>query len=154
MKKAAHIPKEYHSITPSLAFQNTPEAIEWYKNVFNASEKMRMNGPDNKVMHAELTIGDSILFLGDANPKHNCVTPFDTKGNSIHLYLYVEDVDAVIKKASQNGASVVMEPMDMFYGDRCGSINDPYGYTWMLATHVKDVTEKEMRKQVEEMPVA
>lgn len=150
MAKQKKIPNGYHDITPSLSFKGTGEAIVWYKNVFGAKEKMKLNGPDNKVMHAELIIGDSMIFLAEENPRYNNKTPRAVNGNSISLHLYVEDVDETIKKAVQNGASLTMPAMDMFYGDRVGSIDDPYGYTWVLATHVKDVPEKEMRKKAEE----
>jgi len=150
MAKEPYIPKGYHNITPSLSFKGTEEAIAWYKNVFGAREKMKMDGPDKKVMHAELIIGDSIFFLAEENPQYNNKTPKSVNGNSISLYLYVEDVDDTIKKAVQNGATLLMAPMDMFYGDRVGNIEDPYGYSWVLATHVKAVPEDEVRKKAEE----
>ena len=143
-------PKGYHSLTPSLAYKGTEEAIAWYKNVFGAKEKMRVDGPDKKVMHAELTIGDSNFFLAEQNPQYGNKTPQSVNGNSITLHLYVPDVDNTIKKAVQNGATLLMAPMDMFYGDRIGNIEDPYGYSWALATHIKDVPESEMKKMAEE----
>jgi PhnB protein len=151
MAKEPYIPQGYHNVTPSLTFKGTEEAIVWYKNVFGAKEKMKLDGPDKKIMHAELTIGDSMIFLAEENPQNKNKTPKSTNGNSISLHLYVEDVDATIKKAVQNGATLTMPSMDMFYGDRCGCIDDPFGYTWLLATHVKDVPEKEVRKKAEEM---
>lgn len=150
MAKKSYIPKGYHSITPSLSFSGTEEAIVWYKNIFGASEKMKVNGNDKKVMHAELEIGDSLIFLAEENPEYKNKTPKSTQGNSINLHLYVEDVDDTIKKAVQNGATLLMAPMDMFYGDRVGNIEDPFGYSWTLATHVKDVSENEMRRMAEE----
>lgn len=151
MKSASYIPKDYNTITPSLAFKGTEAAINWYVTVFRAKEKMRMEGPDKKIMHAELTVGDSTFFLAEEMPQYKNVRPETANGNSIKLYLYVEDVDDVVKKAVQNGATLVMPVKDQFYGDRCGSIDDPFGYTWVLATHTKDVTEKEMQKKAEEM---
>ena len=153
MKKITHAPKGYHTITPSLSFQNTEAALDWYKNIFGASERGRIDGPDKKIMHAELLIGDSLIFLAEENPEYKNLSPASTRGNSITLYLYVENVDELIKKAAKNGATIVMEPMDMFYGDRCGSINDPYGYTWVVAARMKDVPEKEMQRMAAEMPV-
>ena len=150
MAKEPYIPKGYHNITPSLSFKGTEEAIVWYKNVFGAKEKMKLDGPDKKVMHAELTIGDSMFFLAEENPQYNNKTPKSVNGNSISLHVYVEDVDDTIKKAVQNGATLLMAPMDMFYGDRVGNIEDPYGYSWVLATHIKSVPENEVRKKAEE----
>jgi len=151
MAKKSYIPEGYNTITPSLAFRGTDAAITWYKNVFGAKEKMRMDGPDKKVMHAELTIGDSILFLAEENPQSKTKIPKETNGNSISLYVYLPDVDDTIKKAVQDGATLVMPAQDMFYGDRVGCIEDPFGYTWVLGTHIKDVSEKEMQKQASEM---
>ena len=150
MAKKSHIPEGYNTITPSLAFRGADAAITWYKNVFGATEKMRMDGPDKKIMHAELAIGDSLIFLAEENPQSKTKIPKDTNGNSISLYVFVPDVDNTIKKAVQDGASLVMPAQDMFYGDRVGCIEDPFGYTWVLATHVKDVSEKEMQKLAEE----
>jgi PhnB protein len=151
MAKTSYIPNGYHNVTPSLAFKGANEAIVWYKNVFGAQEKMRMDGPDKKIMHAELVIGDSMIFLAEENPQMKNKTPQSVNGNSVSLHLYVEDIDATIKKAVQNGAELVMPTEDMFYGDRVGCINDPFGYTWVLATHVKDVSEKEMHEKTAEM---
>ena len=150
MAKQSYIPEGYHNITPSLSFNGTEEAMVWYKNVFGARERMKINGPDNKIMHAEMTIGDSMIFLAEQNPQYGNKTPQSVNGNSISLHIYVEDVDNTIKKAVQNGAKLLMAPMDMFYGDRCGNIEDPYGYSWVLATHVKDVAEKEMLQKAKE----
>ena len=151
MAKVSYIPKGYHNVTPSLAFKGADAAIVWYKNVLGAREKMRMEGPDTKVMHAELAIGDSMIFLAEENPQYKNKSAKTTNGNSVSLHVYVEDVDDTIKKAVQNGATLTMPATDQFYGDRCGSIDDPFGYTWVLATHVKDVSEQEMNQKAEEM---
>ena len=150
MAKESYVPKGYHNITPSLSFRGTDEAITWYKNVFGAREKMRIDGPDRKIMHAEMEIGDSMFFLAEENPEMKNKTPGSVNGNSVGLHLYVEDVDGTIKKAVQNGATLTMPSMDMFYGDRVGSIDDPFGYSWTLATHVKDVSEKEVLQKAKE----
>jgi PhnB protein len=150
MAKPSYIPKGYRNITPSLSFRGTEEAIVWYKNVLGATEKSRIDGPDKKIMHAEMTLGDSMFFLAEVNPEYQNKTPKETNGNSVNLHVYVEDVDDTIKKAVQNGATLIMPAMDMFYGDRVGNIEDPYGYNWTLATHVKDVSEDEMRKKAKE----
>jgi PhnB protein len=151
MEKTSFIPKNHQAITPSLSFKGTDKAITWYKNVFGATEKNRMLGPDNKILHAEIIINDSIVFLAEADPKYQSKSPADTKGNSVKLYAYFKDVDNVIKKAVQDGATLVMPAQDMFYGDRVGCIDDPFGYTWVVATHIKDVAEKDMMKVTEEM---
>ncbi|HEV8282757.1 MAG TPA: VOC family protein [Chitinophagaceae bacterium] len=151
MNKNSYIAEGYNAVTPSLAFKGTSEAIEWYKNVFGAKEKMRMEGPDKKVMHAELTIGDSIIFLAEEDPQYNNKSPKTLGGNSMKLYVYTPDVDATIKKAEENRAKLIKPAEDQFYGDRCGLIEDPFGYEWSIATHVRDVSEKEMKKAMEEM---
>ena len=150
MAKKSYIPEGYSAIMPSLSFKGTDAAITWYKNVFGAEEKMRMDGPDKKILHAELSIGDSLIFLAEENPQTKTITPKDTNGNSISLYVFVPDVDDTIKRAVKDGATLVMAAQDMFYGDRVGCVEDPFGYTWTLATHVKDVSESEMRKKAEE----
>jgi PhnB protein len=154
MAKVSYIPKGYHNVTPSLAFKGADAAIVWYKNVLGAEEKMRMEGPDKKIMHAELAIGDSMIFLAEEIPQYKNKSAKTTNGNSINLHVYVEDVDDTIKKAVQNGATLIMPATDQFYGDRCGSIDDPFGYTWVLATHIKDVAEKEMHEKAEEMSLS
>src|SRR5215216_6401566 len=113
MAKLPYIPKGYHNITPSLSFKGTEAAIIWYKNVFGAKEKMKMDGPDKKVMHAEMLIGDSMIFLAEEKPEYKNKTPQSVNGNSISLHVYVEDVDDTIKKAVQNGATLTMPTMDM-----------------------------------------
>jgi uncharacterized glyoxalase superfamily protein PhnB len=151
MKKTSYIAEGYNAITPSLAFQGAGAAITWYKSVFGAEERMRMDAPDKTILHAELKIGDSLLFLADENPQYNNKSPKRTNGNSITLYVYVPDVDATVKKAQANNARLIQAPEDMFYGDRCGRIEDPFGYEWTVATHVKDVSEVEMKKAMEKM---
>ena len=151
MAKKSFIPEGYHAVRPSLSFKGTGAAISWYASVFGAKEKMRMSRPDQKIMHAELIIGDSMIFLAEETPEYRNTLGQSSTGNSIKLHVYVDDVDAVIKKAVQNGAKLVMPTEDQFYGDRCGCIDDPFGYTWILATHIKDVSEKEMQKRMDEM---
>ena len=151
MAKTSYIPKGYHNVTPSLSFKGANAAIIWYKNVFGAKEKMRLDGADKKVMHAELSIGDSLIFVADENPQMENKAPQSTNGNSINLHVYVEDIDDTIKKAVQNGAMLIMPIEDMFYGDRVGRVEDPFGYTWVLATHVKDVSDTEVRRKANEM---
>ena len=150
MAKKSFIPEGYNAIMPSLAFKGADAALKWYTNVFGATQKMRMDHEDKTIMHAELSIGDSVFFISEENQKFN-KSAKSVNGNSIRLYLYVPDVDETLKKAVQNGSTLVMAAEDQFYGDRCASINDPFGYTWVLATHIKDVPEKELRRKMEEM---
>ena len=150
MKKDSNVSEGYNTVMPALAFKGADAAIKWYANIFNAKEKMRMENPDKTIGHAEIIIGDSLLFLAEENSKFN-KTPKTVGGNSITLYAYMPNVDAVIKKAKESGAKITMEPEDMFYGDRVGHFEDPFGYEWTVATHVKDVSEKEMNQKAREM---
>ncbi len=149
MSTTSYVPKGYHNIIASLTFKGTETAISWYMNVLGAKEKMRMDGPDKKIMHAELVVGDSLFFLSEENPQYMNLTPQATNGNSVKLLVYVEDVDATLKKAVQNGATLIMPAEDQFYGDRCASIDDPFGYSWVLSTHIKDVSEEEMQEKAD-----
>lgn len=150
MSKNDYCPEGYHAVTPALAIKGATAAIDWYKNIFGAKEKMRLENPDKTIGHAELVIGDSMIMLAEENPQYN-KSPKTTNGNSINLYLYVSDVDATIKKAQDSRAKLIKPAEDMFYGDRVGRIEDPFGYDWTLATHVKDVSDEEIRKKMEEM---
>lgn len=152
-KKAKPIPKDYHTITPHLSVQNGSQAIEFYKKAFGAEEVYRLDRPDGKLMHAELKIGDSIFMLGDEcdspHPGHEncCRSPQALKGTTVNLFMYVKNVDAVVKQALEAGAKEVMPVTDMFWGDRTGQILDPAGHMWMIATHIEDVEPKEMERR-------
>ncbi len=150
MAKTSYIPKGYTAVSPALAFKGAAAAITWYKNIFGAKEKMRFDNPDNTIAHAEITIDDSLIYLSDENLQYN-QSPKTLGGNSVNLCVYVPDVDAVIKKAVDNGAKLIVPAADQFYGDRSGRIEDPFGYFWVIATHVKDVSEEEMHRKMEEM---
>jgi PhnB protein len=150
MAKTSYIPKGYTAVSPALAFKGAAAAITWYKNIFGAKEKMRFDNPDQTIGHAEITIGDSLVYLADENLQYN-QSPKTLGGNSVNLCVYVPDVDAVIKKAVDNGANLIMPAADQFYGDRSGRIEDPFGYIWVIATHIKDVSEEEMHRKMEEM---
>ena len=140
------IPEGYHTVTPYLAIRNAAQAIEFYKQAFNARETFRMAGPDGKIGHAELRIGDSIIMLSEENPQGGCVSPAALNGTTVGLFLYVEDVDAAFNQAVKAGATVVMPVAEMFWGDRAGSLKDPFGYAWMVATHTRDLTKDEIKK--------
>ncbi len=150
MAKTSYIPKGYTAVSPALAFKGAAAAITWYKNIFGAKEKMRFDNPDKTIAHAEITIDDSLIYLSDENLQYN-QSPKTLGGNSVNLCVYVPDVDAVIKKAVDNGAKLIVPAADQFYGDRSGRIEDPFGYFWVIATHVKDVSEEEMHRKMEEM---
>lgn len=150
MTKVPYQPQGSHAITPALAFRNARDAIKWYQDIFDAKEKMRLSMPDGSIAHAEVTIGDSVIMVSEENAQYNS-SPKTLKGNSINLFVYVPDVDNVVRRATDNGAKLIMPPADQFYGDRSGRIEDPFGYIWVISTHTRDVTEEEMKKAIDEM---
>jgi PhnB protein len=138
------VPEGYHAITPYLIIDGAAQAIDFYKKVFGAQEVMRM--PEGKrIAHAELKIGDSHIMLADQNPGMGYRNPKAIGGTPVSLLLYVDDVDATIPRAVAAGAKVVQPIKDQFYGDRSGTIHDPFGHVWTVATHIKDVTPEEMK---------
>jgi PhnB protein len=141
------IPEGYHTVTPYLAVDDAAEAIEFYKKVFGAKERARMEAPGGKIGHAEVEIGDSVVMLSDALPQFSTRPPKDLGGTSVSVFMYVEDVDAVVKQAVDAGATVTMEIADQFWGDRFGSVQDPFGHLWSIATHVEDVPPEEMAER-------
>jgi PhnB protein len=143
------VPEGYHTITPYLAVDDASAAIDFYKRAFGAEERARMSGPGGSVMHAELAIGDSIVMLADPFPQASTTPPKELGGTTVSIFAYVEDIDAVYKQAIDAGASSLMEPDDMFWGDRFGSVSDPFGHSWTIATHVEDVSPEEMEKRSE-----
>jgi PhnB protein len=148
------IPDGYHTVTPYLAVDDAAEAIEYYKNVFGAKERVRMDAPGGKVGHAELEIGDSLVMLSDPFPQASTRPPKELGGTSASVFMYVEDVDAVVQKAVEAGATVTMEVADQFWGDRFGSVLDPFGHLWSIATHVEDVPPEEMAERAKEAMAA
>jgi PhnB protein len=153
MSKVSYIPKDYNSITPYLIVRGAAQAIEYYKKVFGATETVRMNGPDGKVGHAELKIGNSHIMLADENPSMGQGhTSAATIGASpVSLYVYLPDVDSVVKRAAAEGAKVLKPVQDQFYGDRSGFIQDPFGHLWGVATHIEDVSPKDMEERMKKM---
>jgi uncharacterized glyoxalase superfamily protein PhnB len=143
------IPEGYHTIAPSLIVDGAADAIEFYKRAFGATERGIMPGPDGRIAHAELQIGDSVLMLSDPYPMQNAKAPKEIGGTSVSIFMYVEDVDATYKQAIEAGGTSTMEPDDMFWGDRFGALTDPFGHAWALATHVEDLSEEEMRERGE-----
>jgi uncharacterized glyoxalase superfamily protein PhnB len=149
-KKVSPIPKGYHAVTPGLAVRDAAQAIEFYKKAFGAKEKGRMPGPDGKIMHADLMIGDSHIMLGEENTQMNNPSPLSLNGSPVGLYVYVRDAGKVFNQAVKAGASATMPMMDQFWGDRAGMVTDPFGHKWWLATHKRDLSPKEMKKAAEE----
>jgi PhnB protein len=141
------IPEGYSTISPYLAVDDAAEAIAYYKKAFGAEETVRMDAPDGKIGHAELKIGDSHVMLSDPFPQASTTPPKELGGTSASIFMYVEDVDAVVQKAVDAGATVTMEVEDQFWGDRFGSITDPFGHNWSIATHVEDLTPEEIEER-------
>lgn len=151
-KAASPIPTGFHTVTPHLIFDNAKEAIDWYKKALGAEEKSRAVGPDGKIMHAELKIGNSIIMLNDAMGGVKSAKAYG--GSPIGLWVYVENCDTLYNRAISAGAHVGQGPMgqlmDQFWGDRTGSFTDPYGYQWTIATHKEDLTPDELDRRSRE----
>jgi PhnB protein len=141
---AKPIPDGYHTLTTYLAVDDAAAAIDYYTRAFGAKELGRMDAPGGKVGHAELEIGDSRLMLSDPFPQSSTRPPKELRGTTASVFLYVEDVDAVVQRAVDAGATVTMEVADQFWGDRFGTVTDPFGHVWSVATHVEDVPPEEM----------
>lgn len=151
------IPEGMHTLTPHIIIDGAADAIEFYKKAFNAIEQVRLPGPGGKLMHASLKIGDSTLMLVDEMPDCGAgasLGPKNLKGTPVVLHLYVEDADAVIAQAEAAGAKVTMPATDMFWGDRYGQVEDPFGHRWSVATHIRDVTPEEMEEAMAQMAQA
>ena len=144
------IPKGYHTITPNLIVRGALEAIEFYQRAFGAENLGAMTGPDGKVMHAEIRVGDSIVMLSDENEAWGAKSPMSTNGNSITLHVYVQDADAAFARAVEAGARPTMPVMDAFWGDRYGQVMDPYGHQWSIAHRQKNLSDAEIRQAAEE----
>src|SRR5262245_31919570 len=141
------IPEGYHTLTAYLAVDDATAAIDFYKEAFGAKERVRMNAPDGKVGHAELEIGDSLVMLSDPFPQSHSKPPTELGGTSAGIFMYSKDVDAAMQKAVDAGATVEMAAEDMFWGDRVGSVLDPYGHIWSIATHVEDLSPEEIAER-------
>ena len=141
-----YIPEGYHTVTPYLICNDAGKAIEFYKQAFGAVEVMRMGGPDGKIGHAELKIGDSFIMLADEHAGIGAYSAQHYGGTPVSLLLYVKDVDSVFQQAVSTGATARQSPEDRFYGDRVSWVIDPFGHSWYLHTHVRDVTPEEMKQ--------
>ena len=147
---ATPVPEGYHAVTPSFTFKDSQKAIEFYKRAFNAKVLdlfPNLSGPG--IMHATIQIGNSIVMMGDENPGQNCKSAETLGSSPISLYVYVSDTDAAFKQAIAAGGTAMMPVADMFWGDRAGQIKDPFGYSWMIATHTRDLTNEQIRKGAE-----
>jgi len=145
------IPQGMHTITPHLVCAGAANAIEFYKKAFGATEQGRMPGPDGRLMHAAVKIGDSTVMLVDEMPEWGALGPKALKGSPVTIHLYVDDVDSVVARAVKAGAKVTMEVADQFWGDRYGKLEDPFGHHWSVATHVRDVSAEEAQNAMRQM---
>jgi PhnB protein len=148
------IPEGYHTITPYLTVSGASEAIDFYKKAFGAKEIYRMDGPDGKVGHAELQIGDSRLMLADESPMMGTRSPKSIGGSPAGIVLYVENVDKLFDQAVAAGAKVTRPLKDQAYGDRMGGLEDPFGHQWHLGTHIEDVAPDELERRMKAMMAA
>lgn len=149
--KVQSIPAGMHSVTPHLICAGAADAIAFYIKAFNAVEVFRLPGQEGKLMHAQLRIGDSTIMLVDEMPNCGALGPKALKGSPISLHLYVENADAAFARAVAAGASVKVELQDMFWGDRYGVVEDPFGHQWSIATHIRDVGPEEMQQAMQKM---
>jgi len=145
------IPEGMHTVTPHLICAGAGDAIDFYKKAFGATETSRMPGPGGKLMHASIRIGDSSVMLVDEMPEWGSLGPKVLKGSPVVIHLYVDDVDAFTARAVAAGAKVTMPVADMFWGDRYGQLEDPFGHRWSVATHVRDVSPSDMQQAMQKM---
>ena len=150
MTQIAPIPEGFSTVTPHLVCEGAADAIAFYKQAFNAVEMSRMPGPEGKIMHAQVRIGNSIVMLVDDFPDWGSLGPKALKGTPVVMHLYVEDCDAAYNQAVAAGASAKMPPADMFWGDRYGMVTDPFGHIWSIATHRRDMTPEQMQTEMQQ----
>ncbi len=146
-KQVTAVPEGHHTASPYLVIRDASRAIDFYKRAFGAQELFRMPQPDGKIAHAEIKIGDSVIMIGEESPQMNAQSPQALKGTPVSIFLYLEDVDSVFKKAIAAGGKQDAPVQDMFWGDRYGKLTDPFGHQWQLATHIEDVAPEEMAKR-------
>ena len=144
------IPDGYHSVTPYLIVRGAARAIDFYTQAFGATELFRMDAPGNRIGHAEIKIGDSPVMLADEHPERGAKSPETLGGSAVHLMIYVEDVDSVFNRALAAGGKETKALQDQFYGDRSGTLTDPFGHSWTVATHKEDVAPQEMQRRMAE----
>ena len=151
MPQVKPIPDDMHTVTPHLVCAGAAEAIDFYKKAFNATEAGRLPGPQGKLMHAMIRIGGSAVMLADEFPDWGSFGPKSLKGSPVTIHLYVENVDAFVKRAVAAGAKITMPLDDMFWGDRYCKLEDPFGHHWSVATHIRDVSPEEMTQAMQKM---
>jgi PhnB protein len=149
-QKAQAIPKGHHSVTPNLVVAGAAKAIDFYKKALGAEELMRFAGPDGRLMHAEIKIGDSIVMLADEMPDQGARGPKSIGGTPVSFFIYGENVDGAWKRAVAAGGKEIVPLADQFWGDRTGCLEDPFGHRWWLAQHIQDLTPEQIRKGAEE----
>ena len=150
--KVKPIPEGYRTVTTILSLKGAAEALEFYKKAFDAKELMRFPQPDGRIGHAEIQIGDSRIMMADEFPEMNFKSPKSYGGSPVGIMLYVENVDAFVERAVAAGAKLVRPVQNQFYGDRTGSLEDPFGHSWHVATHIEDVPQDELRRRAAEQP--
>ncbi len=148
-KAVKPIPEGFRSVNPYLCVDDAARAIEFYKEAFGATERMRMEAPGGKIGHAELRIGDSVVMLADEFPEMGFQSPQTIGGTPAHFYIYDEDVDARVERAVAAGAKLTRPVKDQFYGDRSGAVEDPFGHHWYIATHKEDLTDEEVKRRMD-----
>jgi PhnB protein len=151
MPKVKPVPEGMHTVTPHLICAGAAAAIEFYKKAFNAVEEARLPGPQGRLMHAMIRIEGSAVMLVDEMPEWGALGPRSLKGSPVTIHLYVEDVDAVVRRAVDAGAKITMPAADMFWGDRYCKLEDPFGHHWSVATHLRDMTAEEMQQAMQKM---
>jgi PhnB protein len=149
-KAKQSIPAGYHTVTPSIIVAGADRALEFYKKALGAEELMRFPGPDGKIMHAEMKIGDSLIMLGDEMPEHGGRGPTSYGGTPVSFFVYGDNVDQAWQRAVAAGAEVVMPLANQFWGDRSGCLKDPFGHNWWLSQHIEDLTPEEMGQRAQE----
>ena len=149
--KTKPLPNGMHTVTPHLVCAGAADAIEFYKKAFNAVEMVRLPGLNGKLMHACIKIGDSAVLLVDEHPDHGCLGPKSLRGSPVTIHLFVDDVDGFAARAVAAGAKITMPIADMFWGDRYGQLEDPFGHRWSVATHVRDMSPEEMQQAMQKM---
>jgi PhnB protein len=143
------IPDGYHTLTPYMTVRGADQAIEFYKRAFGAEERSRLGGPDGKIVHAELRIGDSVFMMGEESPEMGNQSPQALNGSTGGMMIYCKNTDETVARAVAAGATVLMPPEDMFWGDRYAKLRDPYGHDWSIGTHIEDVGPEEMKKRMQ-----
>jgi len=145
------IPDGYHTVTPYLIIRDASDAIEFYRRAFGAVELLRMDAPGGKIGHAEVKIGDSPIMLADEYPEQGFLGPASLGGTAVSILLYVEDVDTLFARAIGAGATMMRPVVDQFYGDRSGTLKDPFGHVWTIATHKEDLSSEELQRRMADM---